>query len=101
MIEELRSKAASHWRTYLPEKWKELKAAGLLEVALTQAATAAEAEIRAWMDRGARLDEAEEIVLPQLIYLKPTTDGLDAETRAELAQMEVEYRNEMAPAPEN
>lgn len=92
MIQELKAKAAEHWQTYLPTMWAELVAEDRVDEALTKAATEAESEIRTLMERGARLDEAEEMVLPKLIYLPPETDGLDPEVAAELAQKEAEYQ---------
>lgn len=95
MIQELKAKAAEHWQTYLPQKWADLIAEDRVDLELTRAATQAEAEIRQWMERGARLDEAEEIVLPQTIYLPPETSGLDKETEEELRQMEDRYQREI------
>lgn len=94
MIQELKAKAAEHWQNFLPQKWATLVAEDRVDEALTKAATQAESEIRALMDRGARLDEAEEIVLPQSILLKPEpgVSGLGAEVDEELAQKEVEYQ---------
>ena len=92
MIQELKAKAAEHWQTYLPTMWATLVSEDRVDEALTKAATEAESQIRALMENGARLDEAEEIVLPQLIYLPPETDGLDEELRVELAQKEEEYQ---------
>ncbi len=92
MIQELKKKAADHWRAYLPTKWANLMRTDSLDLELNRAAREAASEIRTLMDRGARLDEAEEIVLPQLIYLEPETDGLDEEQRAEDAEIEAEYQ---------
>ena len=92
MIQELKQKAAEHWRTYLPTKWAELIRTDRLDLELTKAATEAASEIQTLINRGARLDEAEEIVLPQLIFLAPETDGLDEDQRAEDEAIEAEYQ---------
>lgn len=99
-MQELRAKAREHWKTYLPTKWAELKAAGTEELALTEAARQAQTQIRALMDAGARLDEAEEIVLREVIYLPPEVSGLDEETEAELREKEAEYRRIYGDNPE-
>lgn len=101
MIQELKAKAAEYWREWLPQKWADLVAEDQVDEALTQAATQAEQEIRALMAQGARLDEAEEIVLPQTILLPPEAgvSGLGPEIDAELAQKEADYQKEMASAP--
>ena len=52
MIEELKSKAAHHWKTYLPRMWKQLIAEDRLDLTLNQAARAAEKTIWYWMDKG-------------------------------------------------
>lgn len=95
MIQELKAKAAEHWKEWLPAKWAKLVAEDRVDLALTQAATQAEAEIREWMDRGARLDEAEEIVLPQLILLPPEVKDStgDPEQDQELQAMEDRHQN--------
>ena len=94
MIEELKAKAAEHWETWLPEMWADLIAENRLDQALTQAAMQAEREIREWMDRGARLDEAEEMVLPKTILLtpEPGVSGLGEEIDEELRQREADYQ---------
>jgi hypothetical protein len=94
MIEELKAKAAEHWETWLPGMWADLIAEDRLDQALTQAAMQAEREIREWMDRGARLDEAEEMVLPRIILLtpEPGVSGLDEEIDEELLQREADYQ---------
>lgn len=102
MIQELKQKAAEHWREWLPRKWASLMASGMVDQALTTAATQAEQEIRQWMERGARLDEAEEIVLPQLILLPPENPeslgdaDLDEELQAKEAQTRKIYLSDQA-----
>ena len=88
MIQELKSKAAAHWMEFLPEKWAELVAEDRVDAELNLAARAAEKEIRQLMANGARLDEAEEIVLPTLILLPPEEQEEDEESR----EMEAEYQ---------
>lgn len=98
MIQELKDKARDHWETFLPSLWEELVEEDRVDQALTEAATAAEKEIRHLMSQGVRLDEAEEIVLPSLIYLTPErgVTGLDPESQAESDQMERDYQAMMA-----
>lgn len=93
MLQELKAKAAEHWQEWLPAKWAKLVAEDRVDLELTRAATQAEREIREWMDRGARLDEAEEIVLPQTILLKPETKGTGSrEQDLELQAMESSHQ---------
>lgn len=94
MIEELKAKAADHWQEWLPAKWANLVAEDRVDLELTRAATQAEREIREWMDRGARLDEAEEMVLPRTILLapEPGVSGLGEEIDEELRQREADYQ---------
>lgn len=88
MIQQLKSKAAAHWMEYLPQKWAQLLAEDRVDAELNLAARAAEKEIRRLMANGARLDEAEEIVLPSLILLPPE----DQEEDEESLEMEEEYQ---------
>lgn len=92
MIQELKALAADHWRTYLPTKWAALVAADRVDLELTQAATLAEQQIRELMRKGAREDEAREMVLPDLIYLPPEASGLSPEAQEEEAELEEEYQ---------
>jgi len=92
MIQELKALAAEHWRTYLPTKWAALMAADRVDLELTQAATLAEKQIRELMLKGAREDEAREMVLPDLIYLPPEESGLSPEAQEEEAELEAEYQ---------
>ncbi len=95
MIQELKSKAATHWQEWLPIKWAKLVAEDRVDEALNQAARAAEKEIRRWMALGARLDEAEERVLPELILLKPEPEDENDWMVKELAAMEDTYQRQM------
>lgn len=96
MIQELKAKAAEYWQTFLPQKWAVLVAEDRVDEELTRVATRAESEIRALMERGVRLDEAEEIVLPETIYLPPEEGetGLGPEIDAELAKKEQDYQDQ-------
>lgn len=101
MIEELKARAADHWREWLPKKWAELLRTDSVDLTLNIAARHAEKEIRELMDSGARLDEAEEMVLPQWILLKP--EKQDDEETSELAESEAAYQSRMrqvAPTPD-
>ena len=94
MINELKHKAATHWMEWLPKKWETLVKEDRVDEELTRVAIQAEQEIRQWMERGARLDEAEEIVLPQLILLKPEK-GAWLEVEAEEAAREAAHQQMM------
>ena len=63
--------AERHWAEFLPEKTADLKEAGTFEMRAKQAAERAMAEIQALMRSGVREDEAEEMVLPEYILLRP------------------------------
>lgn len=92
MIQELKAKAAEHWRTYLPKKWAALVEADRVDLELKAAATEAERQIRMLMQRGARQDEAEEMVLPDLILLRPEVTQPDEDLAAEEEALEAEYQ---------
>ena len=94
MINELKHKAAEHWMEWLPRKWAALVKEDRVGLELTRVATQAEREIREWMERGARLDEAEEIVLPQLILLKPEK-GAWKEVEKKEAEREAKHQKMM------
>ena len=91
MIEELKHRAAEHWMEWLPKKWAALVKEDRVDQELNRVAIQAEREIRQWMSRGARLDEAEEIVLPELILLKPEK-GAWPEAEAEDAAREARHQ---------
>lgn len=91
MYEELKAKACEHWQHWLPRRWANLVATNTVDKALSTAAMNAEKEIREWMERGARLDEAEEIVLPEWILLKPEVSGMRPEMEEEAEALEAEY----------
>ena len=63
--------AEAHWAEFLPQKTADLKEAGTFEMRAKQAAERAMAEIQALMRSGVREDEAEEMVLPEYILLRP------------------------------
>jgi hypothetical protein len=89
---ELKALARKHWEKWLPEKVKRERAAGTLDENLQGAANLAQAEISHLMANGYQENEAREVALPKFILLKPETDGLDHEQRAELAQKDREYQ---------
>ncbi|MCA0188943.1 MAG: hypothetical protein LCH90_23670 [Proteobacteria bacterium] len=70
-VEQLTSQAMRHWAEYLPEKTADLKEAGTFEFRARQAAERAVKEIQDLVRRGMSEDEAEEMVLPEYILLKP------------------------------
>lgn len=71
MERELTRRALDHWREWLPEKYADLQRNNMLVQTAASAAEMAARDIRELMQCGARLDEAEEIVLPQYILLPP------------------------------
>ena len=60
-----------HWAEFLPGKTADLKEVGTLEMRARQAAERAVAEMQALVRSGVPEDEAEEMVLPEYILLKP------------------------------
>ena len=90
----LAKKAIRHWKEWLPNRYRELVEANQLLTAAEAAAKGAAQEIRELMDAGARLDEAEEIVLPQLILLKPEK-GAWKEVEEEEAAREAQHQKMM------
>lgn len=93
----LESKARKHWKEFLPSMVATLKAKGQLETRVRSAALTAQQEIRELTRSGYQEHEAEEIVLPQLILLKPEADVGPAWERDELAQKEAQYQAMMRP----
>ena len=91
----LESKAAHHWRNFLPAMTSELKAASQWESRLRYVALAAHEEIKNLMDQGYKEHEAEEVVLPQLILLRPEPDAGPQWERDELQEMEARYQQMM------
>lgn len=94
MERRLANKALRHWKEWLPNRYKELLEANQLTTAAAAAAAGAAREIRELMQAGARLDEAEEVVLPKWILLPPEEadpDEPDWEA-AELADKEAAYQ---------
>ncbi len=67
----LAAKAMTHWARWLPQKTAELREAGTFEMRATEAAAMAASEIRELMSSGFQEHEAEEVVLPEYILLKP------------------------------
>ena len=70
-VEQLASQAMKHWAEFLPEKTADLKEAGTFEFRAKQAAERAVKEIQDLVQRGVAEDEAEEMVLPEYILLRP------------------------------
>jgi hypothetical protein len=93
--EALAAKARKHWAEWLPEKTAALKAEGKFGEATMVAARQAEGEIRNLMAQGYQRHEAEEVILPQLILLKPEP-GAD-ELADEEAELEAEFQRTIAP----
>ncbi len=77
MERRLASKAIRYWKDWLPKRYKELLDANQLVTAAAAAAAGAAKEIKELMQAGARLDEAEEVVLPKWILLQPEEPDLE------------------------
>jgi hypothetical protein len=88
-------KARKHWEEWLPEKTRELKAAGEFNQAIQTAARQAQQEIADLMAQRYQEHEAEEVALPQFILLKP--EPVDDWESEELAEMERKYQEMMRP----
>ena len=87
-------KARKHWEQWLPKKVKALKEAGTFNEAIQTAAHKAQVEIAALMAQGYQEHEAEEVVLPQFILLKPEVSETAWEAK-ELAEKERLYQRVM------
>lgn len=101
-LHTLEAKARRHWKEFLPEMTADLKAEGMWEQKLRSSAFAAQSEIKNLMAQGYQEHEAEEVVLPQLILLKPEpgADSPDWE-QDELAKKEAEYQAMMREPDED
>lgn len=94
----LASKARKHWKTWLPKKTAELKAAGEFEEAVQGAALAASRMVQELMSQGYQAHEAEEVALRQFVLLPPESGANEQDwEREELAQMEADYQKNVAP----
>lgn len=71
MERRLARKALNHWREWLPAMYADLERNNQLVSTAAANAEMAAREILELMAAGARLDEAEEIVLPKYILLPP------------------------------
>jgi len=87
-------KARKHWEKWLPRKTKALKEAGEFNQAIQAAARKAQVEIADLMAQGYQEHEAEEVVLPQFILLKPEVSETAWEAK-ELAEKEKLYQRMM------
>ena len=96
-LHTLESKALRHWREFLPLMVARLAAEGQLETSVRRAALTAQQEIQELTRSGYREHEAEEVVLPQLILLKPEADAGPAWERDELDEKERLYQAMMRP----
>lgn len=95
-LQALESKALKHWQEFLPSMVASLIAEGQLETRVRHAALKAQQEILELTRNGYREHEAEEVVLPQLILLRPEPNAGPAWEREELANKEASYRAMMA-----
>lgn len=96
----LKAMARRHWTRHLPKKVAELRAEGMLEVALQMAANQAGDRITELMDQGYRLHEAEEVARIEFLLLAPEPVDEDDWEAEELAQLEREYQEMMREPPE-
>lgn len=63
--------ALDHWRKWLPQMTKELRAEGTLNEEAQKASKLAAEQVANLMKKGLQKHEAEEFVLPELILLPP------------------------------
>ena len=87
-------KARQHWEKWLPRKVEMLKQTGTYNEAIQTAARKAQVEIADLMAQGYQEHEAEEVVLPQFILLKPEVSETAWEAK-ELAEKERLYQRIM------
>ena len=94
-LRALESKAAHHWKEFLPAMTSELRAATQWERRLRYVALAAQHEIKNLVAQGYKEHEAEEVVLSQFILLKPEPDAGPQWEQDELQEMESRYQEMM------
>ena len=70
----LASQAMAHWARWRPQATAELKAAGTFEMWASRDAERALTEIQGLVQSGVSREQAEEMVLPEYIYLPPEID---------------------------
>jgi hypothetical protein len=90
-------KARKHWEQWLPNKVKALKEAGTFNETIQIAARKAQVEIEDLMAQGYQEHEAEEVVLPQFILLKPEVsesawEGKELAEKEKLYQLIIRHR---------
>jgi len=68
--------AKMHWEEFLPNYYSSLQKQGILEQELEKAGEKAADMMGDLMEGGMRHNEAEEIVLPQFIFLTPEKDQM-------------------------
>lgn len=71
--------ALRHWAQWLPKMAEEMRAAGTLNHEAQKASKAAARQVADLMMAGMQKHEAEEMVLPDLILLKPEAEEEDDE----------------------
>jgi len=87
------SRALKHWEKWLPKKVASLRAAGNLETELQVLGRKAFDRQQELMGQGFRDYEAQEVVLAELVLLKPEADAaVEPQERAELKKLEQEHR---------
>jgi len=69
--------ALRHWAQWLPKMTAELREAGMLNHEAQKASKEAARQVAALMMAGMQKHEAEEMVLPDLILLKPEPEDED------------------------
>jgi ABC-type xylose transport system substrate-binding protein len=65
------AKALAHWKAWRPKMYREMKKAGTLNQHAQDASKEAARQVAELMAAGYQKHEAEEVVLPELILLKP------------------------------
>jgi hypothetical protein len=89
-VHELMTLARKHWQEYLPDKYKELQAEGMLDAATNAAANLTQDEIERLMRLGYQEHEAREVALPAFVLLPP--EDHEDELDQELAEKERQFR---------
>lgn len=94
-VQKMAAQARRHWKEFLPEKTRQLIAAGTYSEETMKAAREAQQVIRRLMQQGYQEHEAEEVALPRYILLPPEAgaeNGVEDEIDKELAEMERQFQ---------
>jgi hypothetical protein len=99
-IPVFQSKAKRHWQQWLPQRTRELRAAGQFESETLAAARMAQDEVESLMQAGYEHHEAEEVALHNHLLLPPEEDAREAPwEREELARRAADYMPSITAGP--